>query len=102
MSALLSAIKARPAGAAVLGGGIALLIVLATVLILFLFADQTADIQEELSQLAVARSEIAEAPQIEARLKEALRRASNAPGLLHAQNAALGASAIETDFKRLV
>jgi general secretion pathway protein M len=102
MTAALPYLKGRPAALAILGVATLLLTALIAVPVLALFAGQTDDLQDSINQLAVYRAEIASRPAVEARLKEALQRASTAPGLLHASNAALGAAEVESDFKSIV
>jgi hypothetical protein len=102
MNAALPYLKGRAAVLTLLALGALLVVALIAVPLLALFADQTSDLQDSLNRLAVYRAEIASRPQAKARLKDALMRASTAPGLLHAANAALGEAELQSDFKAIV
>jgi Type II secretion system (T2SS), protein M subtype b len=102
MTAILPYLKGRRAALAILAVGTLLLLTLIAAPVLSLFASQTNDLQGSINQLATYRAEIALRPLVESRLKDALKRSSTAPGLLHAANVALGAAEVESDFKSIV
>jgi general secretion pathway protein M len=102
MTAVLPYLKGRPAALAILSIAALLLLAVIAAPLLALFAGQSDDLQNSVNQLAVYRAEIAARPLVEARLKDALTRASTAPGLLHAANAALAAAEVESAFKSIV
>ena len=102
MTVALPNLKGRRAALVILAVGTLLLLALIAAPVLALFAGQANDLQVGIDQLAAYRAEIASRPLVEARFKDALKRSSTAPGLLHAANAALGAAEVESDFKSIV
>jgi hypothetical protein len=101
-AAALPYLKGRRVALAILALAALLLLALIAAPVLALFAGESDDLQDSINQLAVYRAEIAARPVVEARLKDALARASTARGLLRAANAALGAAEIESAFKTIV
>jgi hypothetical protein len=95
MSGAYAYIRSRNGALAALLIAVVLVIAMGFVAVSALFRAAEGDTQSFLDRLAVYRAEVAQRPVIEQRLREALGRAANSPGLLKASTGSLAQAELE-------
>lgn len=85
-----------------LAAGIALIAIAIGLPAFMLFSAQAADIRDSENQIAAYQAEVAQRPELEARLHALQQSAQSVPGLLAGQSAALAQAQLQSDMKQLI
>jgi hypothetical protein len=95
-------LEGRQGAMIALGTAAALVFLVVALPIVLLFAAQASDIRDARAEIAGYQNEIAERPELQARLQALQQSAQSVPGLLSGTSAALAQAQLQSDMKDLI